>query len=125
MKEKKSSLLALKFTCRAQGLQDPATVLVNLSLPHGGTEVVTATDVLGRFGVEPRFLPDVLAVIGDPKENLPSVPQVGIKTAAKIVTEFGGIEKVLERLAEVKPVTRRDSLAACQGQIMDSLSLIK
>ncbi len=55
-----------------------------------------------RYGLTPAQYPDFAALRGDPSDNLPSIPGVGEKTAAKWVREFGSLEALTDRVDEVK-----------------------
>ena len=52
-----------------------------------------------RYGVTPAQYPDYAALRGDTSDNLPGVPGVGEKTAARLVAEYGGLEGIYEHLA--------------------------
>ena len=59
--------------------------------------------VMTRYGLTPAQYPDFAALRGDPTDNLPSIPGVGEKTAAKWVREFGSLAEALtDRVDEVK-----------------------
>ena len=51
-----------------------------------------------RFGVGPERVVDVLALMGDSSDNIPGVPGVGGKTAARLVSKYGSLEEILARL---------------------------
>ncbi len=53
-------------------------------------------DVVERYGVTPVQVPDYLGLKGDTSDNIPGVPGVGEKTAAKLLQEHGTLEAVLE-----------------------------
>ncbi len=55
-----------------------------------------------RFGLPPSRYLDYVALKGDPSDNIPGVPGVGEKTASKLVQDFGTVEELLERTAELK-----------------------
>lgn len=55
-----------------------------------------------KFDVYPEQIIDWLALVGDSSDNIPGVPKVGAKTAAKWLNEFKSVEKILERAAEIK-----------------------
>jgi DNA polymerase-1 len=59
-------------------------------------------EVFERFGVVPALVPDILGLAGDSSDNIPGVPGIGEKTAIKLIQEFGSLEQLLERAAEVK-----------------------
>ncbi len=63
-----------------------------------------------RFDLVPGQMIDYKALKGDPTDNIPGVPGVGEKTAAKLIREFGTLEALYERVDEVKPDKLRDKL---------------
>ncbi|MGH8919928.1 MAG: DNA polymerase, partial [Actinomycetes bacterium] len=62
----------------------------------------TPEEVVERYGLTPRQYPDYAALRGDPSDNLPGIPGVGDKTAAKWVREFGSLDALVDRVDEVK-----------------------
>ena len=66
--------------------------------------------VIEKFGVPPEKVPDVQALIGDPTDNVPGVPGIGIKTAAQLINEYGDLETLLARANEIKQPKRRETL---------------
>ncbi len=48
-----------------------------------------------KFGVEPELLVDLLAFVGDAADNIPGVPKIGVKTAAKLLRAYGSLEGVM------------------------------
>jgi DNA polymerase I len=64
-------------------------------------------EVFEKFGVTPDKVADVQALAGD---NVPGVPGIGIKTAAQLITEYGDLETLLARAAEIKQPKRRETL---------------
>jgi DNA polymerase-1 len=71
---------------------------------RGITEMTrfTPEEVTARYGLTPAQYPDYAALRGDPSDNLPSIPGVGEKTAAKWVAEFGSLAELVDRVDEVK-----------------------
>jgi DNA polymerase-1 len=63
---------------------------------------VDPAEVNARYGLTPTQYPDFAALRGDPSDNLPSIPGVGEKTAAKWVREFGSLAELTDRVDEVK-----------------------
>jgi DNA polymerase-1 len=59
-------------------------------------------EVQERFGVGPDKVVDILGLAGDSSDNIPGVPGVGEKTAIKLIQEYGSLDMLLERAAEVK-----------------------
>jgi DNA polymerase-1 len=62
---------------------------------------MTPDAVLEKYGLTPAQYPDFAALRGDPSDNLPSIPGVGEKTAAKWITEYGSLEKLIENIDSV------------------------
>jgi DNA polymerase I len=62
----------------------------------------TPEEVEAKYGLTPTQYPDFAALRGDPSDNLPSIPGVGEKTAAKWIAEFGSLAELVDRVDEVK-----------------------
>ncbi|MEI9852977.1 MAG: DNA polymerase I [Sphingomonas sp.] len=67
-------------------------------------------DTREKFGVGPDKLGEVLGLMGDSVDNVPGVPGIGPKTAAKLILEYGDIEAVLAAAPSMKPGKLRDNL---------------
>ncbi len=67
-------------------------------------------EVEARFGVPPAQLLDVRALVGDPSDNIPGVKGIGEKGAAKLIREWGDLERLLEHVDEVKATRARNAL---------------
>jgi len=70
----------------------------------------TPEDVKEKFGVYPEKVVDVQALAGDSTDNVPGVPGIGLKTAADLVNQFGSLDEVLARAAEIKQNARREAV---------------
>ena len=57
--------------------------------------------VVAKFGVPPEQMVDYLALVGDASDNIPGVPGVGPKTAARWLDQFGSLEQVEARAGEI------------------------
>jgi DNA polymerase-1 len=62
----------------------------------------TPEKVEEKYGLSPRQYPDFAALRGDPSDNLPGIPGVGEKTAAKWIIQFGSFDELVKRVDEVK-----------------------
>ena len=62
----------------------------------------TPAAVEEKYDLTPAQYPDFAALRGDPSDNLPNIPSVGEKTAAKWIREFGSLEQLVARADEVK-----------------------
>jgi DNA polymerase-1 len=90
---------------------------------RGGDRVVfDEAAVKAKWGVEPEQIPDILALMGDSIDNIPGVPGVGEKTAAKLIGQFGGVARLYENLSLV-PGKLRETLAANRKQALLSREL--
>jgi DNA polymerase-1 len=74
-------------------------------------------DVVERYGVLPDQMADLKALKGDTSDNIPGVPGVGDKTAAKLVAQFGSVESMLDRIEEVQPEKLHTAVRAHEEQI--------
>jgi DNA polymerase I len=81
------------------------------------TFVYGPDQVRQRYGFEPAQLIDFKALRGDTSDNIPGVPGVGDKTAAKLVQDFGNIESLLERVDELPEGRLKTSLKANADQV--------
>src|SRR5690606_36945067 len=70
----------------------------------GVTEMrrMTPAAVEEKYGIPPERYPDPAALVGEAADNLPGVPGVGPKTAAKWIAQYDGLEGVLEHAEEIK-----------------------
>jgi DNA polymerase I len=77
-----------------------------------------------RTGVPPTLYLQYAALRGDPSDNLPGIPGVGEKTAAKLINTYGGLEGVFEHLEEQTPKLRA-SLAEHEQQARQNAEVMK
>ena len=80
--------------------------------------------VLERFGVTPDRVIDVLALAGDSSDNVPGVQGIGVKTAAQLVQDFGGVEEILTAADTIKQKARRERLIAGHDMALLSKRLV-
>jgi DNA polymerase-1 len=84
-----------------QLVNDQVTVLY----PRKGVSDLTRftpAEVLEKYGLSPAQYPDYAALRGDPSDNLPGIPGVGEKTAAKWIREYGSLGELVDRVDQVK-----------------------
>src|SRR5690606_10408517 len=67
-------------------------------------------EVMKKFGVTPDKVVDVQALCGDPVDNVPGIPGIGVKPAALLINEYGDLETLLARAGEIKQQKRRESI---------------
>ncbi len=101
--------------CESQGM-DVVVVTGDKDLMQIVTGSVTLLDtmkdkssgiaeVIERFGVGPELVTDILGLAGDSSDNIPGVPGVGEKTAAKLIREYGSLDALIARSGEIKGKT--------------------
>src|SRR4051794_19015538 len=76
-----------------------------------------------RYGLRPDQMIDYKALKGDPTDNIPGVPGVGEKTAAKVVAEYGTLDELYARIEQVKPEKLREKLREHRDQVYEGREL--
>ena len=92
-----------------QLVEDPVSSIMN-TMTH---QIFNEEKVFEKFGVKPSQIRDMLALVGDTSDNIPGVPKVGQKTAAKWLNEFGDLDSIRKNADSIKGVVGqnlRDSL---------------
>jgi DNA polymerase-1 len=79
-------------------LVGPHVTLVNTM----SRSVLDREGVIEKFGVPPERIVELLALMGDSSDNIPGIPRVGPKTAAKWLNDFGSLDALLVRADEIK-----------------------
>jgi DNA polymerase I len=80
--------------------------------------------VMEKFGVLPEALGEVLGLMGDSADNVPGVPGIGPKTAAKLIQEFGTVEAVLAAAPDMKKSKMQENLITFAEQARMSRVLV-
>ncbi|GAA1159654.1 DNA polymerase I [Kribbella jejuensis] len=78
---------------------------ITVLYPKRGVSEIARMDpaaIEEKYGVGPRLYPDLAALVGEQSDNLPGVPGVGPKTAAKWLNQFGSLNDVVDRVNEIK-----------------------
>lgn len=89
-----------------------------------GWQRLDSVGVREKFGVEPHQIPDYLALVGDSIDNIPGVPGVGAKTAAKWLQEFGSIDGIFARLEEIKSARLKGNMIENRANLVRNLQLV-
>mgnify|MGYP001812887185 FL=1 len=79
-------------------LVDERITLVNTM----SNTTLDSAGVEAKFGVPPSRIIDLLALMGDSSDNIPGVPKVGPKTAAKWLNQYGSLDAVIASAADIK-----------------------
>ncbi len=85
---------------------------VTLYQPKKGGEraLIEAAGVVEKFGCKPEQVIDILALIGDDSDNVPGVPGIGDKGAAKLIQEFHSLDNIYQNLDKIKNNRQRIGL---------------
>lgn len=112
----------IRIVSRDKDLEQLIGERVTLYDIHKDEEIDEAT-LWEKRGVKPHQVIDLLALVGDTADNVPGVPGIGPKTAAKLVQEYGGIDGLLENIDEIKG-KRRENLEAAKETLPLARTLV-
>ena len=88
------------------------------------TKAIGPDEVFEKFGVTPDKVIDIQSLAGDSTDNVPGAPGIGMKTAALLIQEYGDLDTLLARTAEIKQPKRREALEANADLIRISRQLV-
>ena len=88
------------------------------------SKVIGEKEVLEKFGVKPNQVVDVQSLAGDPSDNIPGVPGIGIKTAAELIQKYKNLDTLLKKATEIKQNKRRETLIQNKDQAILSRKLV-
>ncbi len=86
--------------------------------------VLDRAGVQAALGVPPEQVVDVMALRGDSIDNIPGAPGIGDKGSVELIQQFGSVEAALERAADVKRKTYRESLQNNRDTVLLSKELV-
>ncbi len=91
---------------------------------RGVSEVarITPEEVVRRYTIPPERYPDLAALVGESSDNLPGVPGVGAKTAAKWINQYGSLDDIVTNVESIKGKVG-DSLREHLGQVLQNRQL--
>jgi DNA polymerase I len=87
------------------------------------TVLMDAAAIEDKYGVTPQQYPFLAALRGDPSDNIPGVPGVGEKTAAKLINAYGDLESIYDHLDEVAGKKLPENLAAHRQAVFDGYAV--
>ena len=87
-------------------------------------KILNLDDVKNKFGVEPNMIIDVQALVGDPSDNVPGVPGIGVKTAAELINHYKTLENLLNKVKEIKQNKKRESIILNKEKAILSKKLV-
>ena len=100
-----------------QLVEDPHVKVMYTRRGISDTVMYDEEGITERYGVPPRSYPLLAALRGDTSDNLPGVPGVGDKTAAKLVSTYGALEQIFEHASDLTPKLRQS--------LIDSEALVR
>ena len=100
-------------------------VRVDLASSIQDRRVYDEAELSERYsGLTAAQQPDFKALLGDTSDNIPGVPRVGEKTAAKLLGEYASLEGIYENLDAIKPPSVKASLTENQGRAFENRRLM-
>ena len=100
------------------------TAKADLASPKDAFALLGEEQATAKWEVPPKLIGDVLAISGDSVDNIPGAG-IGRKTAAGLIREFGGLEKLLANIDKVKSMRNREKLAAAREQILQNRKMVE
>ncbi len=100
------------------------TPQVKILNPQKDNLILDPAKVTETLGVPPDKVVDVMALRGDSVDNIPGAPGIGDKGSVELIQEFGAVEAVLDRAAEVKRKAYRESLQQNRDAVLLSKELV-
>ena len=97
---------------------------VSILNPTKDNLILDAAGVEAALGVAPERVIDVMALRGDSIDNIPGAPGIGDKGSVELIQQFGTVEAALDRAADVKKKTYRESLQNNRDNILLSKELV-
>jgi DNA polymerase-1 len=97
---------------------------VKILNPQKDNLILDPAKVTETLGVPPEKVVDVMALRGDSVDNIPGAPGIGDKGSVELILQFGSVEAVLERAAEVKRKSYRESLEQNRDTVLLSKELV-
>ncbi len=87
-------------------------------------KVLGEKEVFEKFGVKPNQVIDVQSLAGDPSDNIPGVPGIGVKTAAELINKYKTLDVLLKNINEIPQNKRRETLLINKDKAILSKKLV-
>ena len=87
-------------------------------------KVLGENEVFEKFGVKPNQVIDVQSLAGDPSDNIPGVPGIGVKTAAELINKYKTLDVLLKNIHEIPQNKRRETLLTNKDKAILSKKLV-
>ncbi len=102
-----------------------STNKADLKNPKDPHALLGVAEVTGKWGVRPECIGEVLALTGDSVDNIPGVDGIGQKTAASLISTFGTIERMLEKVDRIPNLKLREKLTANRARIQQNREMVR
>jgi DNA polymerase-1 len=89
-----------------------------------GFELIDEDKVVEKFGVPPNKVVDVLAIVGDPVDNVPGIKGIGDKTAIPLVQQFGSLEDIYAKIEEIPKESIKEKFLEYKNEAFLSKQLV-
>ena len=76
-----------------------------------------------KYGIKPEQLPDLKALVGDVSDNIPGLPGVGLKTAARLLQQYGSLQGIYDHIEEIMSAKLQNTLREYRAQAFQSKEL--
>ena len=107
-----------------QLVSDRVHILYTRGGPNPQTVVFGRDDLQERYGLSPSQFVDMKALVGDSSDNIPGVPGVGEKTAAKFLQQYGDLDNLFQHLDEISGPKTRQNLLESQDRVFRNRRLM-
>jgi DNA polymerase-1 len=97
---------------------------VKMILPGKDKKILDEGGVMGKTGVSPWQIVEWLAMVGDSSDNISGVPGVGAKTAAKLLDEYGSLDRIIENADSIKREKIRRAILDSRDVLKRNVELI-
>jgi DNA polymerase-1 len=101
----------------------PNTKVMSPRRTFSDTVIYDETGVNQKYGISPEQLAELKALTGDPSDNIPGIPGIGDKTAAKLLRQFGSLEGIYTHIDEITPEKLQASLRDHKARVLQNKEL--
>lgn len=97
---------------------------VTLIVPGKVGDKIGPDEIYQKTGVRPGQIVEWLALMGDSADNIPGVPGIGAKTAARLLNEWGSLQEIFNHLGQLKSEKMRSLLESCRQDVFRNIQII-
>jgi len=98
---------------------------ISIVSPAGKPDRLDAEGVRAKTGVLPERIVEWLALVGDSSDNIPGVPGIGAKTAARLLSEHGSLAGIWKAIDRAGNARLRDALATHREAVERNLAIVR